>query len=134
MSEPTLEELAGAYVRLRTAVSDMEEAQAEELKPLKDQFATVAAALLNICNEQNLDSVKTPAGTISRRVATSYWTSDWDSMRTFIKEHDCMELLQGRIHRKNMEEFLEENPDLLPAGLQSNRKYTVQVRKPTTKK
>jgi hypothetical protein len=32
-----------------------------------------------------------------------------------------------------MREFLEINPDAFPVGMQAERKYTVQVRKPTKK-
>jgi hypothetical protein len=32
-----------------------------------------------------------------------------------------------------MKEFLTENPDECPQGLQSNKKYIISVRKPTTK-
>jgi hypothetical protein len=32
-----------------------------------------------------------------------------------------------------MKEFLEDNPDQMPVGLQTNRKYILSVRKPTKK-
>ena len=37
------------------------------------------------------------------------------------------------IHNGNMKQFLEENPDMLPIGLQADRKFVIQVRKPTSK-
>jgi hypothetical protein len=54
-------------------------------------------------------------------------------MYKFIAENDAYHLLEKRIHNTNMKEFLEENPDALPIGLQSDRKYAVSVRKPTKK-
>jgi hypothetical protein len=54
-------------------------------------------------------------------------------MYKFMQEHEAMHLLEQRIHNGNMKQFLEENPDAMPAGLQADRKYTVQVRKPTSK-
>jgi hypothetical protein len=54
-------------------------------------------------------------------------------MYQFIKEHDAPFLLEQRIHGTNMREFLETNPDAFPVGMQAERKYTVQVRKPTKK-
>jgi len=89
--------------------------------------------MLTLCEEQNIDSLRTPAGTISRRVRTSYWPSDWDKMHEFIKENSAFHLLEKRVHTSNMKEFLEANPDVAPPGLQTNRKYTISVLKPRKK-
>ena len=128
-----LNRMVSAYLKLRDAIEAKEEEQKVELQKLKDQFDIVANELLTHCNSQNIDSIRTPVGTISRRISTRYWTSDWDSMYQFIKEHDAPFLLEQRIHGSNMREFLENNPDYFPAGLQAERKYTVQVRKPNKK-
>jgi hypothetical protein len=65
--------------------------------------------------------------------AARYWTSDWETMYRFIKENDVPQLLEQRIHNGNMKQFLQENPEAFPAGLQCDRKYVIQVRKPTNK-
>lgn len=132
-TELTIDELVGIYLKIRTAIEAKEEQHKAELQELKDQFDVVGNKLLEICNEQNMDSIRTPVGTISRRVSSRYWTSDWDSMYQFIKNNDAPFLLEQRIHNTNMRQFLEDNPDKFPAGLQNERKYTVQVRKPTAK-
>lgn len=129
----TIDELVSIYLKIRTAIEAKEEQHKTELQELKDQFDVVGNKLLEICNEQNMDSIRTPVGTISRRVSSRYWTSDWDSMYQFIKNNDAPFLLEQRIHNSNMRQFLEDNPDKFPAGLQNERKYTVQVRKPTAK-
>jgi hypothetical protein len=128
-----LEETVKVYLKIRTAIEDLRERQEEELKVLQDQFEVVGNTLLDFCNSQNLDSVKTPVGTISRRISSKYWTSDWDSLHRVIKEHDAFDLLEKRIHQGNMRQFIEENPEAFPPGLQSDSKYTVQVRKPNSK-
>lgn len=132
-TELTIDELVSIYLKIRTAIEAKEEQHKAELQELKDQFDVIGNKLLEICNEQNMDSIRTPVGTISRRVSSRYWTSDWDSMYQFIKQNDAPFLLEQRIHNSNMRQFLEDNPDKFPAGLQNERKYTVQVRKPTAK-
>jgi len=132
-TELTIDELVSIYLKIRTAIEAKEEQHKAELQELKNQFDVVGNKLLEICNEQNMDSIRTPVGTISRRVSSRYWTSDWDSMYQFIRENDAPFLLEQRIHNSNMRQFLEDNPDKFPAGLQNERKYTVQVRKPTAK-
>jgi hypothetical protein len=128
-----INDLVTIYLKIRNAVEEKEAQQKAELQELKDQFDVISNKLLEFCNEQNLDSIKTPVGTVSRRVSSRYWTSDWDSMYQFIGENDAPFLLEQRIHNTNMRQFLEDNPEKFPAGLQNERKYAVQVRKPTAK-
>lgn len=131
--KPKLEDLARTYIDLRTAIKQKEEEQAAELAPLKEQFDGISSKMLAICNEQNMDSVRTAAGTISRRVTTRYWTSDWGAMHQFIIDHEAPFLLEQRVHNGHMREFLDDNPDAMPIGLQADSKYVIQVRKPNAR-
>lgn len=133
MDDLPVDKLVAAYRKIRSAVQDEEEAHKQKIASLKEQMDLVNAKLLEICNAQNVDSLRTKEGTVSRRMATRYWTSDWESMYRFIKEHDVMHLLEQRIHNGNMRTYLEENPDVLPVGLNADTKYVISVRKPTEK-
>lgn len=134
MSDPVpVNDLVTAYRNLRGAIAEEEEAHEIKLKSLKDELEIISTELLTFCNEQNLDSVKTPAGTVSRRVQTRYWSTDWEEMYRFVMEHNVPFLLEKRLHNTNVKQFLEENPEAFPAGLQIDNKYVIQVRKPTNK-
>jgi hypothetical protein len=50
-------------------------------------------------------------------------------MHKFILEHGVPELLEKRLQQTNMRAFLEENPELLPPGLNSNAEYSVTIRR-----
>ena len=126
-------DLVAAYRNLRDAISDKEKAHEVEINRLKEQMEVISDALLNLCNEQDMDSIRTASGTVSRRVQTRYWTNDWGSMYDFIHEHTVPHLLQKRLHNDNVKQFLEDNPDVLPVGLQTERKFTISVRKPNAK-
>lgn len=128
-----VEKLVAAYRKLRAAIAEEEEAFEARVATLKEKLDIVSSELLEFCREQNVDSVKTPAGTVSRRVQTRYWTTDWEQMYKFIEEHSVPFVLEKRIHTGNMKQFIEENPDVLPIGLQVDNKYVVHVRKPTEK-
>ena len=130
---PNLDALTAMYIKIRDVVRDKEEKHAEDMQELKEHLDAVSARLLAICNEQNADSIRTSSGTISRRIQSRYWTTDWESMYAFIEEHAAPFLLEKRIHNGNMKEFLEGNPDVLPIGLQAERKFIIQVRKPNAK-
>lgn len=121
--------LAETYIKIRDKRAELKEQFEAQDATLKEQQDLLASEMLEVCYENNADSIKTPAGTIIRKVDTRYWTTDWDSMYQFIQEHDAYPLLEKRLHQTNLKQFLEENPELLPAGLQADSKYTVVVRR-----
>ena len=123
------DKLAEVYIKIRDKRAELKEQYEAQDEDLKAQQELIAEQMLEICRENNADSIKTPAGTIIRKVDTRYWTTDWDSMYQFIQEHDAYPLLEKRLHQTNLKQFLEENPNLLPAGLQADSKYTVVVRR-----
>jgi hypothetical protein len=127
------DKLVAVYRRIRSAIEDLETEHAKEITTLKEKLEMVSDKLLKICNDQNLDSLRTAEGTVTRRVKSRYWTTDWSTMYNFIKENDAPFLLEQRIHNGNMKQFLEENPEQHPAGLQIDSKYAITVRKPTNK-
>ena len=129
MENITTDKLAEIYIKIRDKRAELKEKYEAEDVDLKTQQDMLAEKMLDVCREINADSIKTPAGTIIRKVDTRYWTTDWDSMYQFIEEHDAYPLLEKRLHQTNLKQFLDENPNLLPAGLQADSKYTVVVRR-----
>ena len=129
MEDTTAAKMVAAYIKIRAAIKVKE----DDIKALKEEQSLVTDSMLELCAKEDIDSIRTPFGTVSRRVYSAYWTSDWEQMYKFIADNDAYHLLEKRIHTANMREFLEENPNQLPIGLQSDRKYTVSVRKPTNK-
>ena len=125
----TADSLASMYLKMRTAIQDKQ----AEIKIIKEEQEVITEQLLELCDKQNTDGLTTPSGTITRRVLSKFWASDWEQMYEFIQEHKATHLLEKKIHTGNMTEFLAENPDLCPTGLQSDRKYAISVRKPRAK-
>jgi len=127
------EDLIATYIKVREHIKDREEEHKAELAEAKSQMDMLSGELLELCNAQNIDSFKTSEGTVSRRVSSRYWASDWEKIYDFVLKQEAPYLLEKRIHNGNMKEFLEENPGTVPPGLQTDRKYVIQVRKPTSK-
>jgi len=121
--EPTVERLTRIYVKMRDKRRELER-QAAELKEKQD---LVASELLEICKAQGATTIRTEHGTVSKRVTKNYWSSDWDSFFKFVKEQDAFSLMQQRINNANMAQFLEENPDLHPPGLNADVNQTVVI-------
>ena len=132
-NEPSIDQMVLAYRRIRATMDEKETQHKEEMEKLREDLELVSAKLLEICKDQNVDSIKTPNGTLSRRVKSRYWTTDWEAMYKVIAEHNAPFLLEQRIHNTNMQQFLDENPEAYPPGLQQDRKYVIHVRKPTNR-
>lgn len=123
------DKLVAVYIKIRDAKEIKTKQMEEEIKVLEDQLDAVAQELLTICKTTGQDGGKTPHGSFTRSVKTRYWTSDWDSMYKFIREHDAPELLERRIAQGNFAQFLKEKPDVMPAGVNVESKYSILVRR-----
>jgi len=124
-----VDQIAAAYIRLRDKRAEIKAKYEEEDALLEADMELLAQSMLEVCKQINADSIKTKAGTVIRSVKTRYWTNNWDSMYELIKEHNAFALLERRLHQTNMKLFLEENPDILPMGLNMDREFTVVVRR-----
>ena len=123
------DKLVKTYVKIRDKRKELADQYEKEDGDLKEALETIEGELLEMCKETGADSLRTEFGTVTRRVAKRYWTNDWHSFHEFLKEHGALELLEKRIAQTNMSTFLEENPDLLPPGLNVDSRYTVTVRR-----
>lgn len=131
--KPNADKLAAAFLNIRDAYYALKKEHEEKKAVLKAQMDTLQAEMNKICEEQNATSIKTQHGTIIRSVATKYYTTDWDSLYQFINTHQAPYLLEKRISNGAMRDFLEDHPDVFPIGVNTDRAYSVTVRRPTKK-
>lgn len=123
-----LGKLTKAYINIRARRTEIASEFKKEDDGLKEQQDKIKATLLEFCKENNIDSVRTEAGMFYRSQKRRYWTSDWESMHKFILEHEAPEFLEKRLNQTAVKEFLEENPDILPPGLNVQSEYTISIR------
>ena len=125
----TPDKLAKTYLRIRAERSMLSAKYKEEDGKLIRQMDTVKQAMLAHCEAHNVESVRTSEGLYFRSTKKKYWVSEWDAMHRLIVEENAPLLLDKRINQANMREFLEENPDLKPEGLEIEEEVTISVRK-----
>jgi hypothetical protein len=128
-TDVSVEKLVKVYIKMRDKHTEMSREFQEQENLLKGKMAKVKEALLDHCKEHNVDSVRTGEGLFFRTVRQNYWTSDWESMGKFVVEHNAPELLEKRLHQGNIKQFLEENPTLLPPGINVDSEYSVTIRR-----
>ena len=125
----SLDKITEVYIKMRDKRSDLKHKFDSEDGAIQEEMKLLEEQMLDVCKRMSAESIRTKVGTIIRSIKTRYWTNDWDSMRTFIKDNDAFDLLEKRLHQTNMRQFLEENPDVLPIGLNVDREFTVVVRR-----
>ena len=125
----TVDKLTKTYIKIREKRAELSKQFKEQDDTLSAQLDKIKQALLSHCKEHAVDSVRTSEGLFYRSVKQRYWTSDWESMHKFIMENEVPEFLDKRLNQKNVREYLEENPDKVPMGLNVDSEYTLAVRK-----
>lgn len=130
----TVDDLTNAYMVLR---NERERLSAEYKKAdgaLVEDQAKIEAQLLEICSQQNVDSMRTSHGTVIRSIKPRVHVIDWDNFYQYIMDNNAPQLLQKRVHESNFAEFISERRDEgLPPGVNMVREYTITVRKPSSK-
>jgi predicted metal-dependent phosphotriesterase family hydrolase len=129
MTDIPVDRLVAAYIKMRDKRSELLRAYEEDDEAIKTQMDMVESKLLDLCKTIGVDSLKTQHGTIIRSVKTRYWTSDWEAMHKFILEHKMPDLLEKRVSQSTMKQLLEENPDIMPKGMNIDSRYAVTIRR-----
>ena len=126
-----LDKLARIYRKMQAKVQELTAAYESEVEKIKAQQDAVKTAMKDQMLSLGVKTVRTDEGTVVLSTKTRYNTQDWDSFKQFVVEHEAVDLLERRIAQGNMAQFLEENPGLVPPGLNSMTEYAISVRKPT---
>jgi len=126
-----LDKLVKIYRKLRTRMTELTQAYDTQAEVLKAQQDEIKNAIKEQMKAMGVTSVRTTEGTAVMSVKTRYYTQDWDSFKQFVIDNHALELFEKRIAQSNMAQFLEENPGVVPPGLNSTSEFDISVRKPT---
>lgn len=126
-----MDKLAKIYRKIKSEIDQLTQEYDTKLETLKAQQDELRFAMKDQMKALGVRSVNTAFGTVTMVTKTRYNTNDWDSFKKFIVEHDVVDLLEKRIAQTNMSTFLEENPGLVPPGLNSNTEFEIRVTKPS---
>ena len=118
-----LDKLVAIHAKIKAKQAQLD----KELAELEEQREEIRLAIKDQMKALGLTSVKTSSGTVSLMKSTRYNTQDWDSFKAFVLEHQVVDLLEKRIAQSNMAQFLEENPGVLPPGLNSVTGFDIRV-------
>jgi len=119
-----IEELVSKYQRL----TDLKDKRETEIKKINEVADKIKAKLLEYFNENGIDSVKTPLGTVYKTVRTSTTVADWDVFLNHVKKHDLWNMLEHRCSSKAAGEYMAAHDDP-PPGVNLSRYASVSIRR-----
>jgi hypothetical protein len=126
-----LDKLVKIYRKIKMEIDTLTQEYDTKIEVLKGQQDEIKFEIKDQMKALGVTSVKSPFGTVSMRTSTTYTTNDWASFKDFVLEHGAVDLLFKRIAQANMAQFLEENPGVVPPGLNSVTEFNIVVTKPT---
>jgi len=131
--DPSIEKMVRVFQKIRDRRDEIRQAYTAEDQQLEAQQQQIKAALLDHCRENNIESARTESGTFFRQLKQRYWADDWEAMHRFVVQNEVPEFLEKRLNQGVVKQYLEENPDSVPPGLNVNSEYQITIRKPTRK-
>jgi hypothetical protein len=91
--------------------------------------------LLDMLNQQGASSIATEDGTVIRSLKLKPSAADWSAIWAWIMQDATRgELLERRLKTAFIKEYMEENNNAIPPGINVHREYEVSVRRPTNSK
>ena len=125
----SVDKLVRVYIKMREKREALTREYDTAYEAISEKMRLVKNELLDQMRSANVESIRTTEGLVYRTVNKKYWTSDWDNFYNFIIEHNIPQVLERRVHQNNLKEFLENNPDLLPPGMNVDSEYSVTVQR-----
>lgn len=125
MQSPTVDEYVAQYVKLR----DYVKAKEEELKPYTEAMELIAAQLGQKMRDNGVESFKTEHGTAYKTQTISVKTADKDAFTRYCIGEEAWELVDFRPAKSGVEEFMAQNNDTPPPGVDVALVTNVRVRR-----
>jgi hypothetical protein len=120
------------YIEVRDAIAKLEEAHEEALKPFLEVKELLAAKIQKFMNDNNLENLKTAAGTCYVKDHYTASVMDGEAFMSLVQEGHW-DLIERRANSTAVREWVETNKEL-PAGVNLTVRQNLGVRRPTTKK
>lgn len=125
---PTMEEVVGGYIKLRDKKKLLEDAHKQNVAPINEKMKMLEAWLLRELQRQGADHVGTGLGTVYQSTIVKPVIRDWSSVLDFIVANEQWGMLERRVSKTAVEEFMEST-GTVPPGVEITRETFARIRK-----
>ena len=127
-----MEEVVGAYLKLRNKKEAIEGAVKEEVKAIKEKMVKLEAYIKKEADEQGVTSFKTGSGTAFVTTTDFAQVADWDAILGFIRKNEAWDMLEKRVAKNAIRGYIDEHKEV-PNGVNYGTRIDINVRKPVAK-
>jgi hypothetical protein len=123
-----MQEIIEKYIELRDKKTELSAAYKKKVAGLDAALDQLEAILLEKLNEIGMDSAKGSTGTVYKSKRTSATVADWDYVLDHIQKNELWNMLEKRVSKQAVEQYVEEHGDL-PPGINWREELVVNIRR-----
>lgn len=125
-------QVVAAYLKLRNQKAAIEAETKDRVKEIKAKMEKLEAWIKTQADEQGVKSFKTEHGTAFLTTTDYANVADWDAVLDFIKTNESYEMLEKRVSKTAVRDYMNENK-AVPPGVNYGTKLEVNFRAPGAK-
>lgn len=128
MGKPNVDEVVRGYIKLRDKKQEMKREQAEALRPINEKMTLLENWLMRDLQERGVESQRTAAGTAFMSTVSAARVKDRDALFEFIIKNEMWDLLENRVSKSVVSDYLEETGEVIP-GVDYQVTKVVRIRR-----
>lgn len=121
-------DLVERYIALRDKKAQIAQEAKARCGQIDAALEKAEGALLAFFQENGMDAASCSAGTAYSSSRTSATVADWDATLGFIKENEAWHMLERRVAKTAIEEYIKAEGDL-PPGVNWREEVVINVRR-----
>lgn len=123
-----IDEVVRGYIALRDKKNQIKKRHTEELKPINEKMEIIEGWLQRDLMHRGVQSEKTNSGTAYLSTVAAATVKDRDEFLKFVKEHEMWDLIENRVAKSVVADYLEETGDVIP-GVNYEKTQVVRIRR-----
>ena len=128
----SVDKVISKYLELRNTKESIESEAKEKVKGIKEAMAKLEGWIKEKADTDGVKSFKTANGTAFLTTTDFAQVADWDAVLGFIKDNDAFDMLEKRVSKKAVRDYIDEHKTV-PSGVNYGTRIDVNVRKPVNK-
>jgi hypothetical protein len=125
-----VDDVIATYMKLREQKSSIEAETKEKVSVIKTKLEKLEAWIKTKADAEGVTSFKTKHGTAFLTTSDYASVADWDAVLGFIRDNEAYNMLEKRISKVAVREYIDHNKTV-PPGVNYGTKLEVNVRKPS---
>lgn len=129
MTESNVDKLVGAYVKCRDGLAVIRADWKTEEARHKAALEVFANKIMELADAQGVESFKTKHGTAFKKKKDFIQVKDWPTALEFMVKKDLTHLLTKSVAKAAAKEYMAENDNTLPPGLEYGYITEINIRR-----